>query len=1113
MKDKQNTDELKNLIPSEDYLRNPLILGLVKNLVTYMVYPSRDEAVLLSSYRIDDPLLGVTVSYEECFGEYIRNCVHEIDRENFKKAVNPSEMMKRLTRDGEDFIYSYRDISTGEPLWYSLRVIRLSEDELLYGYLECERKVIHGQVYDSVTKDYIAIALADLETNTLKIIKKSPFFETTDEGKSVPYEWSIRQYAGVLEGEGKELFERLSDPCYVIEELKNDDRKTYSYFSKGLCGGRWVSCTLSALRRNVDGDVTSLLLAFGLANSFEIENQELTKTVHLHKEIFDVVSSAFLLLNYINLNEDSFVIVKPIKDSELYNKVVVDGDSYSECIANWINEIVHPDDREKIRSIVSIENLREKFKTGNSIEEVIRARYSDGYHYVEVCFARTESYDETSEIVLYCIDKNNETLERLRKNEEVEIIVAERTAALKDANKSLNLLSDRMLEFVGDLVESRNEESGKHIKRVKGYTQILATKVMEKLPEYGLTEADIEMMAHASALHDIGKIAIPDSVLLKPGRLTAEEFECMKTHSAHGAEIVEKMEDIWDNAYISMAKDICLYHHEKWDGKGYPRGLKGDEIPISAQIVSLADIYDALTNDRCYKKAFSPEKACEMINGGECGAFSEKILDCFNDVRGEFEQYLQSPEEVTGKDTFSVADDTDYRVPEYVKSREFLSGTIPLLMRLSENMPGGFYLYYCQGDGELIFFNDLLVSIFGCENHEEFIELTGNTFKGMVLPEDYDETKRTVDYLIEHADNLTGHVVHRIKRKDGKIRKVDEYGHLIHTDDYGDVVFVFTIDVTEYNYGKNNAEEMENPDQVFSGLHILIVDDDDMNRDIAEEILVSEGAVVTKARDGAEALKIINDSDVFDMILMDVFMPVMNGIDAVKEIRKLPVRNNMEVPIIAFSTDMDSKLKKQCLDAGVDECIRKPLNLSELSMKFIACMKMRTRQMQGKVRESLLLANTDALTKVKNATAYAERMGDLNCELLNGQSVEFAIVMCDINDLKLENDKFGHDSGDLYIKNCCRIISKSFKHSPVYRIGGDEFVVIVQGEDFTNRELIFVDMMENVAISSKYPTAEKGRASFAAGMAVFDPETDRTVSDTVKRADEAMYSSKMTMKD
>lgn len=146
------------------------------------------------------------------------------------------------------------------------------------------------------------------------------------------------------------------------------------------------------------------------------------------------------------------------------------------------------------------------------------------------------------------------------------------------------------------------------------------------------------MIVSASALHDIGKIAIPDSILQKPGRLTKDEYEYMKSHTTRGNEIINAIKSGWDEEARKISYEIIRHHHERYDGKGYPDGLEGDNIPISAQFVSVADVYDALVNERCYKDAYSVDEAYNMIIKGECGVFSPRLMDCFRKVRKEFEE-------------------------------------------------------------------------------------------------------------------------------------------------------------------------------------------------------------------------------------------------------------------------------------------------------------------------------------------------------------------------------------------------------------------------------------------------------------------------------------------
>lgn len=246
----------------------------------------------------------------------------------------------------------------------------------------------------------------------------------------------------------------------------------------------------------------------------------------------------------------------------------------------------------------------------------------------------------------------NNVISLYQYQEELEQRVAKQTETLRKQYSLLMRQAEQLqksksnvIDILGTVVEYRNLESGEHIIRVKSYTRILAERLMQDYPEYGLTKEKIEVIVSASALHDIGKIAIPDSILLKPGKLSDEEFEYMKSHTTRGCEILKNIKNAWDEEYGAVSYEICRHHHERYDGKGYPDGLKGDQIPISAQIVSIADVYDALVNERVYKSAFSKEKAFQMIATGECGVFSPKLLDCFWNVRKEFEQLADSAQE------------------------------------------------------------------------------------------------------------------------------------------------------------------------------------------------------------------------------------------------------------------------------------------------------------------------------------------------------------------------------------------------------------------------------------------------------------------------------------
>ena len=190
-----------------------------------------------------------------------------------------------------------------------------------------------------------------------------------------------------------------------------------------------------------------------------------------------------------------------------------------------------------------------------------------------------------------------------------------------------------MISILSHVVEFRNSESGLHVMHIRTLTDLLLHRLAQKTDRYQLDESDIARISTASALHDIGKIVIPEEILNKPGRLTAEEFAVIKNHTVAGAQMLQDLGQAiaQDEPLLQVAHAICRWHHERWDGNGYPDRLKGDEIPIAAQVVALADVYDALTSERCYKHAYDHDTALRMILNGECGAFNPLLLDCLRE--------------------------------------------------------------------------------------------------------------------------------------------------------------------------------------------------------------------------------------------------------------------------------------------------------------------------------------------------------------------------------------------------------------------------------------------------------------------------------------------------
>lgn len=275
--------------------------------------------------------------------------------------------------------------------------------------------------------------------------------------------------------------------------------------------------------------------------------------------------------------------------------------------------------------------------TGESSAEMERR----GYEYGIVSYVKKPYQPEVvKQVVQNAIGwfKYKMQLELMVKKQNINM--QKQNSVLRQQTKKLNHVNEILIDSLSNIVEFRNMESKQHIKRIREYSLCLGKSVMKLYPEYELTPEKLVQIGWASSLHDIGKIAIPDSIILKPAKLTKDEFELIKSHTTKGAEIIQHRVRLNDRAIFDYAYDIARHHHEKYDGNGYPDGLKGDEISIAAQIVSLVDVYDALTSKRVYKIAYESDKAYQMILNGHSGVFSPKLLKAFTEVKARFESLL-----------------------------------------------------------------------------------------------------------------------------------------------------------------------------------------------------------------------------------------------------------------------------------------------------------------------------------------------------------------------------------------------------------------------------------------------------------------------------------------
>ena len=252
--------------------------------------------------------------------------------------------------------------------------------------------------------------------------------------------------------------------------------------------------------------------------------------------------------------------------------------------------------------------------------------------------------------------------------------------------------SSAMVNVLSHVIEARNHETGTHILHMRVLTDVLLHRLIRLTDRYPLSESDISMITNLSALHDIGKICIPEEILNKPGPLDDREMEIMKSHAALGDALLQNMPGSDGDSFVRMARDVCRHHHERWDGRGYPDGLKGDEISIAAQVVALADVFDALTSDRCYRKAIPFDKAMEMIHDGRCGAFNPLLMQCLDASRDELYACLTT----SGK-TFDVQTEARHLATEVLQNRSLPLDDRALRVLALEKAKSAFFAQECGG--------------------------------------------------------------------------------------------------------------------------------------------------------------------------------------------------------------------------------------------------------------------------------------------------------------------------------------------------------------------------------------------------------------------------------
>ena len=633
-----------------------------------------------------------------------------------------------------------------------------------------------------------------------------------------------------------------------------------------------------------------------------------------------------------------------------------------------------------------------------------------------------------------------------------------------------------MINILSHVVEFRNSESGQHVLHIRTLTSLLLHQLVQKTDRYQLDESDISLISTASALHDIGKIMIPEEILNKPGRLTEEEYATIKTHTTEGARILKELAIGQDEPLVKVAHAICRWHHERWDGGGYPDRLKGDEIPIAAQVVALADVYDALTSERCYKQSYSHEKAVDMILHGECGSFNPLLMECLKESSELLRTELQRSEYDRG-----FRHETR-RLSEEILHREALprEDRAQRLLDLERERTA----FYAEQRGGIQFDYDILSgSVTVVNRYEDPVNRTqkldfdkgmGLTFlsgkdRRKLLDAIADATPEEPDaafsvlIAVDQEYRLHRLVMHTMWSRAGVRHCVSVVGQI--TDDHAHL--------QELVLGDVNSDQPEALLERLKGIF-----------DIVRLVDPENTKVLSLGKDGR-----LTEMPGTCHMVWNKSGRCENCISSKALARKESLNK------IEFKDDQAYFVMAKYVEVGGRGCVLEMV--SKLSDG-------RWLDMGG--RRMLLDrgSNFDRSAFVDSLTgAYSRQY--FECFLAESEQVE-GVVMIDVDHFKEVNDRFGHLVGDKALQSVAQSILSNLRQTDVLvRYGGDEFLLLVPhirpGEHVIQR-------VREAAASARvegYPELELSAS--VGGVCGVHPLTE-----AIRQADAKMYQNKAERK-
>ncbi len=583
-----------------------------------------------------------------------------------------------------------------------------------------------------------------------------------------------------------------------------------------------------------------------------------------------------------------------------------------------------------------------------------------------------------------------------------------------------------MINVLAHIVEFRNGESGMHVHHIKQLTSILLQNLIEKTDKYHLTENDILLISTASSLHDIGKISIDDKILNKPGRLTAEEFEVIKTHSIIGAEMLQDLHNTHNYPLFDKAYEICRWHHERYDGKGYPDGLKGEEIPISAQVTSLADVYDALTSNRCYKKAYSHEKAMEMILDGQCGAFNPVLLQCLKDCEKQILAEFSDSIDTTQDDRLLIRA-TEELVENKISSDKIdFSAHLPIAARDRWN-------FFSDGSGEIQFEYDAILDVLRLTKYgAKVLGLQELTMHPRGLKQGYlgAQNIQTILDAMQSEASLEKPVV-KIKKHislngprrwyEIRIRTLwSNEENPKYTGILGRIIDINDSELAivrpEYRISENDDTEIR---QTISKLTQVF--------DVVRLVDITDNEII---RSGCKP----GNEEMINACRRDKCYAIWGKTQRCKNcVSSKAFEKRGQVSKLEFADD------------SIFQIISKYVEISEKPYVLEMIYKDNDGVLLGAYGKTDFMDNIvnynrqlyhDALTGAYNRRYYEEQ----------AKSMRYidAVAMLDANNFKGINDHYGHAAGDCLLKAVCESIKECIRSSDILiRLGGDEFVLLM----------------------------------------------------------------------